>query len=255
MRKTKLIPLLLALALLALAGCNRNAATAPAENTPSAPSAPAPESTLPAPAGEEEANVGPSAPASAPAENEAGSAPAADRAAYDEALSAYKYVIGHNEELEQFLSETAESGKVLTPSRFALLDLDGDALPEVVIELSDVYPYYYQVLRYEDGAVYEYMLFLRQFTDLKEDGTFSWSSSAAENGFGRLRFDGGEFTIENIAHISGGLDGEEFVVTYYIGGEPVTEEEYDAFATRQLEKPDAPWLDFTQENIDAVFSR
>lgn len=232
----KIIPLIAVLALLALAGCDKNAAAPTAMDTLS-----------PAPASDP-----PSVPSDAGVSSTP--APSASTSAYDEAMKAYESILERNDQLEDFLAETAKSGKNLTPSRFALLDLDGDEIPEVVIELSDDYPYFYEVLYFEDGNMYGHILPLRQFNDLKEDGTFSWSASASNSGYGSLRFSASEYVVENLAYTETGMDGENVAMSYFIGDESVTRERYDAFVAEQDDKPAAQWHSYTQEDIEEAFS-
>jgi len=228
--------LIILLALLALAGCSGNAAGPPASDATPAPS--------------------PAADASPAAENEAEDSspvPTGTASPYDKALEAYKSVLERNDMLQDFLAETAESGKTLTPARFAILDLDGDGIPEAVVELSDEYPYFYQILHFENGVLYGNFLSVREFGDLKEDGSFAWSGGAGDNGYGRLRFNASEYVVEKLAYIQTSTDGDDVSVSYYIGDEPVTREEYDAFVSEQENKPAARWRDYTQENIDDIF--
>jgi len=242
MRKALLLLAALAL-LLTASGCGQTAATPPAENTK------APAEDIATPGGD----TGGDAPAPgnpAPSEN-ATVSPASQLA---DALAAYKAVLQNNAALEDFLHETAESGKELTPSRFAVLDLNGDETPEVVIELSDEYPYFYEVLHYEDGNVYERVFALREFNDLKEDGTFSWAASAGNSGYARLRFNGPEFDLDSFAYTAAEIDGDTVTQSYFLYNEPVSQEEYEAFVMSELEKPAAPWLEYTQENIEKALS-
>jgi hypothetical protein len=221
MRKITLL-IIAALALLTLAGCNRNAATPPPDGT------------------------------STPAED---LNPAPDTASpVHEALLSYKDYLEISGDLAMFLQETEESRKVLTSSRFALLDLEGDEVPELVVELADEYPYFYVVLHYEEGTLYKHVFSLREFNELKDDGTFSWSAGAGDSGTGKLRFYTSEYVIEYLAHTASSLEDDVVTLQYYIGGEPVTQERYDAFATEQSAKPAAPWLEYTQENINSALS-
>jgi hypothetical protein len=247
MRKTVLLLAALAL-LLTASGCNRIAGAPPADNTL------APSEGTPAP-GESPAAPGGDMPADgdlSPSPSETATAPPASEVS--DALAAYKAALLNNDALEDFLEETAESGKTLTPSRFAVLDLDGDGMPEAVVELSDGYPYFYEVLLYEDGNMYARVFSLREFNDLKDDGTFSWAASAGESGYARLRFNGPEFDMDSIAYTTAEIDGDAVTQSYFVNGEPVTQEQYEAFVTKEIEKPAAPWHDFTRENIESVLS-
>lgn len=69
---------------------------------------------------------------------------------------------------------------------FAVIDLDQDGIPEVV--LSMLYENFLEVLYYDVGTVYGYLFPIRAMIGLKQDGTFGFSSGAADSGYGRLMF-------------------------------------------------------------------
>ena len=150
------------------------------------------------------------------------------------------------------------------PGEFSVLDLDGDGRTEVVIAAND--NQYALILREENGAVYGYVRYIRQFNTLtlKLDGTFNWSSGAFDNGTGRIRFEENIYTlgdriirestvIDRITYCqSDGYDEEGNLKKYfYVDRQPATIPEYQAAEAQQEAKPDAVWYDFTEENINA----
>lgn len=130
---------------------------------------------------------------------------------------------------------------------FTVLDLDGDGAQEIVLNLDRTYRQWCVVLHEQGGEVRGYALYIRWLNTytLKGDGAFDWSSSAFENGWGRLRFtaDGYE-TKKAIWHMD---------TTYYLGDQTVSQADYDAAYNRQEAVPDAVWYEFTPENLAAAF--
>lgn len=136
--------------------------------------------------------------------------------------------------------------------RFALADVDGDGLREIVLEINvgDNAYYGFLVLGTREDGVQAYEFSVRGLADLKADGTASWSDGAADNGFGRVTFEDDGYTFANIAHSAMEEDG----VHYYAGETPIDEKEFNRLLDEQDEKPDAEWQPFTAENIAALFS-
>jgi|GEM_PF-6385510 len=134
-----------------------------------------------------------------------------------DAISALRAVMRKKEPL---------SDAALAISYFAVMDLDGDSIPEIILRITmgdnDVG---FEVMHYENGAVYSHELVYRSLMDLKTDGTFSYSSGAADSGFGKLRFEGNEYVI--------------------------AEQPYYA---AQHSKEDASWYEFTSDNVDTVLA-
>ncbi len=133
--------------------------------------------------------------------------------------------------------------------RFALADVDNDGRAEVVIALAlgqDEY-YGYLVLDERSGAVYGYEIWYRAMLELKADGTFSFSSGAADNGFGYFEF--GDEARQTIRVTYSEPAGEDSV-RYYHDGKPITQERYEQLRNQQDEKTAAAWHAFTDENIE-----
>lgn len=73
----------------------------------------------------------------------------------------------------------AESGITVEITKYTVVDLDQDNVPEVVlwIMVNEYTDYGTVVLRYQNDEVEEYTFAYRQLFDLKRDGTFSCSGS------------------------------------------------------------------------------
>jgi hypothetical protein len=134
--------------------------------------------------------------------------------------------------------------------RFAILDLDRDGVPEVILEEEEDYGYV--ILRYQDGRVYGYPLGYRSFKTPRTDGTFEYSSGVMDFGFGILNFDRNTLShIEMTYCVSGENDNP---TSFFVNRVPATEKEFDAAFDAQYNKPEATWYDFTKANIEAVLS-
>jgi len=129
------------------------------------------------------------------------------------------------------------------------VDLDNDGSPEVIPWLTvnnDDY-YGFEVLRYQNGVVYGYTLWYRAFMNLKADGTFSFSSVAADNGFGTVRFTENTYSIDKITYSESSYDSDNNMsVSYFVDHEGATEDEFLAAVNQQSEKADTTWYDFTE---------
>ena len=134
--------------------------------------------------------------------------------------------------------------------RFALVDMDADGAREVLIEeaFDGIGVYGYVILHAEGGVIYGYELVYRACLDPKADGTFSYSSGAADYGFGKLTFSGVSYAIIAQTYSEGGAN-----IAYVVDFAPATESAFTAAINAQAAKPDAVWYELTDANIAAVF--
>ncbi|MEA4893878.1 MAG: hypothetical protein VB064_01300, partial [Oscillospiraceae bacterium] len=159
-------------------------------------------------------------------------------------------------QLNQSVSD--DSSITAKATKFAIVDLDNDDTPEVILWLTvnnDDY-YGFEVLRYHNGVVYGYTLWYRSFMNLKADGTFSFSSGAADYGFGSVEFTEKPYSIEKITYSESSYDpNNNMNISYFVNHESATEDEFQSAFNRQSEKADATWYDFTDDNIEAELSK
>ena len=137
---------------------------------------------------------------------------------------------------------------------FAVVDLDGDGVEEVVYHVTDVAGDMggHLILRWAGpGDLRCYSIRYSHLMDLKADGSFWYSMMAGMGGMGgtvRLSFPAPGYvaSMQYLTEFNAAFTPE---TPYKVNGEIVSEEEYDAAQAKQDEKPDAVWYDFTPENV------
>ena len=130
-----------------------------------------------------------------------------------------------------------------------------DMKPELVLwlKVNENNYYGFEILRQQDEEVFAYTLSYRSFMDLKEDGTFSFSSGAADYGYGRIKFTDEGYTVDKIAYSESDYDSNsDQVISYFVNYESATEEEFISAIDKQSEKKKVTWYDFSDDNIERV---
>lgn len=144
-------------------------------------------------------------------------------------------------------------GSFTTFSRFCVTDLDADGLPELILELIDAegYPEYYEIFHDNAGTVQGFGLGLRAMEDVTLEGDLFGSDGAMDNGWYHIRFGENQLVWTDTCHsYSSGTD-----MLYDIGGQTVTEAEYNAF-TAAIEQKDRPtWFAFSTDTICEIAAK
>lgn len=157
--------------------------------------------------------------------------------------------------INDFLSNKENFDTVFKVTHFTVLDMDGDKVPEIVLELSvGDGPAFYEVLHYMDETVYGYLIVYRGLEELKGDGTFCYSGGVADNEFGKLKFESDTLKIDILGNSESSQIDANLIISYFINNEPVTKESFDSFMNEQSGKNDAVWYEFTQKNIETEIS-
>jgi len=141
--------------------------------------------------------------------------------------------------------------------KLAIADLENDEIPEVILWLDvNTNEYYgFEVLRYRDGVVYGYTLPYKSFMDLKDDGTFSFSSGTADSGFGKVKFTENGYSIDKITYSeSSDNSGNNQITSYFVNNQSASEEDFLSAINKQSDKTAVTWYDFTDENIEKLLS-
>jgi uncharacterized protein YecT (DUF1311 family) len=182
------------------------------------------------------------------------------------AMEAYKEVLLNKAEffsadnkknvyINDFLTNKEIYGTVFKLMHFTVLDMDGDGIPEVVLELTvGNYVQFYEVLHYMDDKVDGYIQVLRGFENLKTDGTVRYSNSAFNNGYRKLSFETDTCEDHILGYHNTESNNDVVTRTYFIDSKPVTEEAYNAFTKEQDEKKDAVWYEFSDGNIETLIT-
>lgn len=134
----------------------------------------------------------------------------------------------------------------MSVSKYSVIDLNGDGVPELVLWLNRGTNEHvgFLVLYDKNNTVYAHLLYYREFSDLKEDGTFDFSSGVSNHGIGRIDFEGDTYTIRKLAYCES-ADNQN--VSYFVENKPVTKQAFDAYENAQNSKPDAVWVEHTIE--------
>ena len=152
---------------------------------------------------------------------------------------------GANEDMdfEGYLKELPFNGGSIVTPQFTVLDMDGDAVPEVVLAIDDYYGFV--ILRYREGKVFGYIVGYRAMHNLKKDGSFWQSGSAFESYISKLFFVENSIVIdENAERIENAVE-----VKCYLHDVPVDEAVWETYQRKHEEKEDVEWYDFNKESI------
>ena len=181
----------------------------------------------------------------------------------------YKSILSGNED---FICEDLENqnlnikkiGQVITDdnsitvsvAKFAIIDLDGDGGNEMVLwlQINGISDVGFEILHDRDGAVYGYTLQYRSFMELKTDGTFTFSSSAADSGIGKLSFPEKGYNIDKQIYSQPEYDSNnKLTVQYFVNGESCSEGDFYNVMNVQDQKKGVEWYDLSADNINTVF--
>ncbi len=131
----------------------------------------------------------------------------------------------------------------LTPDQYAIVDLDQDGTPEVVVRLALDYDDWVMILRYYDGNVYGYSFVSRGFESPMMNGLYIASSGAFNNNIMQLGFEGINLKEKCLGYTT--LLNE--TVEYYIGDNKVSEKEYEDFSEGYYNSEAVRWFLFPSD--------
>lgn len=131
---------------------------------------------------------------------------------------------------------------------FAVLDVDGDGKLDVVLNVTvNGEALGYLVLTSADEVICAYGFYYRAMIGLKEDGSFSFSSSAAESGVATFYKDENRDAQYN--ELAESKLDENGTVVYFVNGEAADEDAFTAVINAQNEKADVTFVPATAENL------
>ena len=145
-----------------------------------------------------------------------------------------------------------EAGQPYEIERFSAVDMDGDGIVEIVLEISSDTGDRL-LLRHEGGTVYGFAFPLRLMKWLKKDGSFESSESSQHVACLKLEFNAGTYIEEELWYSYGDFYDPSKSV-YRIAGEEVTVDDVYAGWGVQSAKEDVDWYRMTTENVDLMFS-
>lgn len=142
-----------------------------------------------------------------------------------------------------------DSGDAYQPElQFAVIDMDGDGVPEVVVEkFHDTGSENGVVLHYEDGTVYGYSYGAGELEDVKKDGSYSWIDAENYIGYSKMQFFG--LYHKEVFLASYHSNGVSKDSEYLINNISVTAAEIDAFCESQKLKDNVIWYNLNAHNI------
>ena len=136
-----------------------------------------------------------------------------------------------------------------------VVDLNGDGEDEVILFVAGAAgDMGGKVILHQIGdEVYGYITDNRTLVDLKTDGTYGYSdpTGMVEAGIAAVvDFSETGYTTDKITYATGTYDGWD---AFAADHQPVTEEEYLDAVSRQDQKQNAEWYEFSNENINNMF--
>lgn len=141
------------------------------------------------------------------------------------------------------LNEAIFNDAPLITPRFAVVDMDGDQVPEIVLEIDNYMGYI--ILRYKDGEIYGNEIGYRSLEDLKVDGTHGGDAGAGNNWIEKLYFIGDSIVQDGKAH----KEEDVWYTSYTINDIPVEENVWNGIKTSYDETSEVEWHEFTEEAV------
>lgn len=143
-------------------------------------------------------------------------------------------------EYYDYLDEIPFNDMPMVIPHFAIVDMDGDTVPEVVLELDNYMGFV--LLRYKDGEVYGNEVGYRFMSELKVDGSAMGFDSAFESSIGKVFFIGNTILSCDIGAVS--------YDSYYSNNMPIDEKTWEKLQTAFEETPSVEWHEFSEEAIE-----
>lgn len=135
------------------------------------------------------------------------------------------------------LSDVSDTPKIFC--QFAVVDMDGDTTPEVVLAIEEYRGFV--ILRYQEGHIYGYDVPYRVMMTLRENGAFISSQGAFDNQMEKMYFIGDTYVEDQKAY---------YEDSYFINGILVDKSDYDEVDALFKETPEVQWHDYTEEAVN-----
>lgn len=141
-------------------------------------------------------------------------------------------------------------GKRDLMTSFTVLDLEGDGVPELIVQEEG--PYFFKILRYDGGQLFCYDVPYRGMMDLKTDGTYCFSSGHQDHGIGKAVFTEHAMETDKIIWCQSVPTANDIFPTKcecFAYGEPATEADLTKAYDARMYMDDVCWYDYDDETI------
>jgi len=176
---------------------------------------------------------------------------------YNKAVEAYRDVLLNPSELfginldEVFVLGGMGEEKLVIRS-FAVLYMDGDNIPSVIIWTNDIWNGRIVLHHNNENDIVRNTLNYR-VGDIKKDGTYVFNG--APDWISQFQFINGAYEEKWLARTEFDYsqydsDGNPYIIEYYVYDKKVSETEYDLFYDEQNKKESLNWYEFNNENIN-----
>ncbi len=153
------------------------------------------------------------------------------------------------------LVATDDDSVTISATKFAVIDIDGDGKDEIVLwlQINGISDYGFEILHYQNGEIYGYTLPYRAFMNLKTDGTFLFSSGAADSGIGKMIFSETEYSVSTQTYSQSRYDSNnELTVQFFVNEESCSEDVFNDVINDQEQKADVEWYDLSETNVNTI---
>lgn len=158
----------------------------------------------------------------------------------------YSTAFGKKLTFDNYLVDpVTESGLTLEISQFAVVDLDGDGINEVVLQLilDEHVEAGRAIFHCQDGKVYEYELPVRGLWHIKTDGTFEEYDGVGARGYGRISFTDKEYKSEFFTYCRSNR--------FFVDNKETSEAAFWDAVDQQDGKADVAWNNFSNSDLAA----
>ena len=152
---------------------------------------------------------------------------------------------------------TTDDSITVNAAKFASADIDSDGTEEVILwlKINDINDYGFEILHYQNADIYGYTVPYRALMDLKQDGTFIFSSGASDSGIGKIAFSKTGYSISKQAYSQSEYgSNNELNIQYFIDDEPCSEDDFNNALNAQDHKADVEWYDLSEKNINEILN-
>ncbi|MBP3414790.1 MAG: hypothetical protein J6L81_06315 [Clostridia bacterium] len=159
-----------------------------------------------------------------------------------------QFVCNDNDNTMMYFDEIDFLGTPLTPVDYTVIDMDANGSFDLIVRFKsdDGEQFYYSIFMASGDTVCMTTRTYRAFFDLRADGIFGFSASAAHSGYATMTLENGIITHVEKAALEGNAEG---TITCRIDGQAATQADFDAFAAAHLAKEEPTWHTFSASDF------